>query len=333
MRAAPRTAALRTMPAAAVLMVTAACTSSGPPPRSSAPGPSSTAQRSSPTTTAAATSAPTTSTPAAPGSARLRGAILLLGSNPDTANVYAVTAGGFRALTRLPPGSRVADVTADRSHVVITDNARTHADHIDVIEGSGVSDLGLGAAFGPALSGTGALTWVALAAGAKNPGITKPTSYVVAVRDSLRGTSRPVYRSALSVASPQWIGPHAVVVAESNGENTRLVRIDTTTRATRTLATIPSSDALDLTAGPAFLTAWDGASAAIVSLAGRTLGHLATGWRPLCWLPSGALLGARGGRFASITVTGERASAPHQFALAPAGLSVYAASCARVHPS
>lgn len=319
---------------AALLVLTAGCTSSRL--RESPPKAATTPQVSTPITSGPTTpTAPAGSTTSAPtGLTRIRGAILLLGSNPDTANVYEVTTGAFRALTSLPRGSRVSDVTADAEHLVITDDARTHADHLDVVQGSELTDLGLGAAFGPSLSAAGRLTWVALENGAPTPGITKPTSSVVGVRDSLQGTSRIVYRSTSSLASPQWTGPHTVVVAASDGRRTQLVRIDTSTRATRVLATMSSSDALDLTAGPGFLTAWDGARATILSTTGHTLGHVAAGWRPLCWLPPrgvvASLLAARGGQLATIPVRGGDGAAPAVFAAAPPGQSVYAGSCARV---
>lgn len=317
---------------AALLVLAAGCTSSGshesPPSAPPVPHPASSITSGTVTPTA------TTSVPApTAGLARIRGTVLLLGSNPDTANVFEVTTGAFRALTRLPAGSRVSDVTADTRHVVITDDARTHADHLDVVQGSELTDLGLGAAFGPSLSASGQLAWVALEGGSATPGITKPTSFVVGVRDSLQGQSRIVYRSPSSLASPQWIGAHAIVVAASNGRRTQLVRIDTSSRAARALATIASSDALDLTANPSFVTAWDGASATILSLTGRTVGHVAPGWRPLCWLPARAvvasLLVARGGQLATTVVSGGDGAAPAAFATAPPGLSVYAASCAR----
>lgn len=321
---------------AALLVLAAGCTSSGTPARSTAaPTASSRPSGSASSTTATPTAPATSSRPA--GLSRLRGALLLLGSNPDTANVYEVTTGAFRALTRLPGGSRVSDVAADAKHVVITDDARTHADHIDVVTGAELTDLGLGAAFGPALSATGRLAWIALEGGSPTPGITKPRSFVVGVRDSLQGPSRTVYRSTSSLASPQWIGPHALVVAASDGRRTQLVRISTATRTTAVLATIASSDALDLTAGTSFLTAWDGSRATVLSPTGHTLGYVAAGWRPLCWLPPASplasLLLARGGRLATTTVSGGRPGPPQAVGTAPAGTSVYAASCTRVPPA
>lgn len=318
---------------AALLVLAAGCTSSG------SPEPSPTLPATAPATAPTTSSPPPASTASSPASspsglARIRGALLLLGSNPDTANVYEVTAGAFRAVTKVPPGRRVSDVTADAKHIVITDDARTHADHLDVVQGTELTDLGLGAAFAPSLSASGALTWVALEGGAPTPGITKPKSFVVGMRDSLQGRSRIVYRSTSSLASPQWIGVHAVVVAASNGQRTQLVRIDTATRAARVLSTIASSDALDVTAGPSFLTAWNGARASILSLSGRTLGQVTAGWRPLCWLPTdtvaAVLLVARGGQLATTVVSGGNGTAPSVFGTAPAGQSAYAAACARV---
>jgi hypothetical protein len=262
----------------------------------------------------------------------LRGALLLLGPTAPQANVYALTDSGLQQLTHVSGrGVGVTTVTANASRIVVGDNAVQQADRIDEVRSGALHDLGIAGGFAPALSTAGALAWVALDQSAPTPGISKPKGFVVGLRNSLHGKTSIVYRTPLSMGSPQWIGAHQLLVAASDGTSTRIVRVDTTSGAGTVLSTIGRNAALNLTAGPSSVSVTDdNGSGVVVSLAGKTQGPLPTGWAPLCWLSGASLLAAHGGRLATIGFTAGQPGRPQEFATIPSGLNAYGAACGRI---
>ena len=299
--------------ALAALVLLAGCTSSGSPHRAGTP-------------TARARS----SSSSAPFQ-RVDGAVLALGGDLRTTQLYLVTASGLQQLTRLTSGVSVESVAENASRLVLGLHSHKRGDWIAELSGTSLTDLETHQASGPALSAGGALAWAGLGSSGSTPGITKPRGFTVTVRATQDADPQVVYTTQRSTASPQWIGSHALVVAASDQSSTQLVRIDTRSGRTKVVATIdrPAVLAVVANATRAALTDQNGVST-LVTLDGHAQAPLPTGWRPLCWLPHGLLLSAREGELGTIAVVHDRPRTPVVIGTPISGLSAVAAACARV---
>jgi hypothetical protein len=316
---------LTILAAAATMLAVAGCTSSSTGgPSSSPPAPSPSGITPS-TPVAPSTQASTGSSTRAPAPAALQGAILLVGPSAGHADAYDVTVSG---VSRLTTGAALTTVTADRKRIVVATSTRIAQLHGHTLDG-----LGLGSAFSPALSPSDALAWVALDLSNQTPGITKPKAFVVRLRTSATAAPRTVLRTMSSLGGLRWADDHALVVAESDGTATRIVRIATASGgsgAGTTLATIDQPDALDLTAGTKWITATQGTHTTLVPLAGGATRTLPAGRVPLCWTGPSTLVTVSGSRLASASISSSGAvTSTRPLAGVPGG-HVYAADCSRV---